>query len=145
MKTSDLHRAEPRHDTIKAHHIEQHRHDPYKARPKLRKPMACPQCGAVFVEGRWQWLEKLPKEAGQEICPACHRSNDKYPAGEIILSGAFAEAHRTEIFSLIRNTQEQQNAEHPLSRIIDVSGADGTTVVTTTDIHCPTSARVSQI
>ncbi len=137
MKTRDLHRTELRHDTIKTHRIEQHRHDPYKARQKLREPATCRQCGAVFADGRWQWLEKVPEAAGQEICPACHRSNDKYPAGEIILSGSFMEAHRNEVLSLIRNTQEQQNTEHPLSRIIDVSEANGTTVVTTTDIHLP--------
>src|SRR5262249_23848403 len=62
---------------------------------------------------------------------------DKYPAGEVALSGPFLEAHRDEIFALMRNVQTEQNAEHPLSRIIDVSRSNGVTVVTTTDIHLP--------
>jgi hypothetical protein len=137
MKERDVHRAEPRHDMLKSHLIAPHRHDPYKARQKLSEPAVCPQCGAVFSAGRWQWLENVPKDAEQETCPACHRSNDKYPAGEIVLSGGFVQTHRDEILALIRNVQTQQNAEHPLSRIIDISDSDGKLIVTATDIHLP--------
>jgi hypothetical protein len=137
MKKRDIHREFPRHDKVKSHLIEPHRHDPYKARHKLPAPCVCPQCGAVFHEGRWQWLEEVPAGTPKETCPACHRSNDKFPAGEIILSGPFFKSHRDEILSLLRNTQEGQNAEHPLSRIIEVTDRDADTVVTTTDIHLP--------
>ena len=34
MKTRDLHRAEPRHDEMKSHNIQEEVHDPYKARKK---------------------------------------------------------------------------------------------------------------
>jgi hypothetical protein len=44
---------------------------------------------------------------------------------------------RTEILGLVRNIQELQNAEHPLSRIIDIAETPDRTVVTTTDIHLP--------
>jgi hypothetical protein len=137
MKKRDIHREVPRRDTIKSHLMQQHRHDPYKARHKLPSPCVCPQCDAVFLGGRWQWLDKVPEGAEKEVCPACHRSNDKYPAGEIVLSGPFFKSHRDEILSLIRNAQMDQNAEHPLSRIMDVAEKDGETVVTTTDIHLP--------
>lgn len=137
MKERDIHRAEPRTDSIKSHHIEQHRHDPYKARHKLPEPTLCPQCGAVFREGRWQWVEEVAEGAHKERCPACHRSNDKFPAGEIIITGAFSKTHLAEILALVRNTQEMQNTEHPLSRIIDITEAADKTVVTTTDIHLP--------
>jgi hypothetical protein len=137
MKERDIHRAEPRHDTIKSHYIEPHRHDPYKARHKLQGPCLCPQCGAIFQEGRWQWMDEVPQGALKETCPACHRANDKFPAGEIVLGGAFFAAHRDEVLALVRNTQTQQNAEHPLSRIIGISESGGATVVTTTDIHLP--------
>lgn len=137
MKERDIHRELPRRDTIKSHLIEPHRHDPYKARHKLTSPSVCPQCGAVFYDGRWQWVEELPEGAPKEVCPACHRTNDKFPAGEIALSGAFLKSHRDEILHLVRNTQENQNAEHPLSRIIEIVDRDEATVVTTTDIHLP--------
>ncbi|WP_197077591.1 BCAM0308 family protein [Hyphomicrobium sp. 99] len=137
MKDRDVHRAERRHDSIKSHHIEEHRHDPYKARHKLTEPAVCPQCGAVFQNGRWQWVERVAEGACEELCPACHRTNDKFPAGEITIAGSFSKAHQTEILALIRNTQEMQNTEHPLSRIIDITETPDKTVVTTTDIHLP--------
>ncbi len=137
MKERDVQREVPRRDMIKSHLIEPHRHDPYKARHKLPSPSVCPQCDAVFLDGRWQWLDEVPEGASEEVCPACHRSNDKFPAGEIILSGPFFESHRDEIFSLVANTQRDQHAEHPLSRIIEIADRNGETVVTTTDIHLP--------
>lgn len=137
MKSHDLSRAEPRHDLMKSHLIAPHRHDPYKARQKMSEPAVCPQCGAVFADGRWQWLDKVPEDAEKALCPACHRGNDKYPAGEIVLSGAFFAAHRDEILALVSNVQVEQNAEHPLSRIINILQSNGTTTVTTTDIHLP--------
>lgn len=136
MKQRGIH-AEPRRDTIKAHHIEPHRHDPYKARQKLSSPCICPQCGAVFMDGRWQWSDAEPKGAKKETCPACHRSNDRFPAGEITLGGTFFAAHRDEVLALVRNAQEEQSTEHPLSRIIDIVEGAGTATVTTTDIHLP--------
>lgn len=137
MKTRDLHRTEPRHDLMKSHLIEPHRHDPYKARGKLQEPTVCNQCGAVFLDGRWQWLESAPTDAARQLCPACLRENDKYPAGEVTLSGKFFQKHKGEIFELIRNTQSDQNAEHPLSRIIEIADANGSAIVTTADIHLP--------
>jgi len=137
MKKRDIHREVPRHDTIKSHLIEPHRHDPYKARQKLPSPCVCPQCGAVFCDGRWQWVEEVPEGAPKEVCPACHRDNDKFPAGEITLSGAFLKSHRDEILALMRNIQKDQNAQYPLSRIIDIADSDDAMVVTTTDIHLP--------
>ncbi len=32
-------------------------HDAYKSKGKPLEPSVCPQCGAVFHEGRWQWLQ----------------------------------------------------------------------------------------
>ncbi|MCZ7594138.1 MAG: BCAM0308 family protein [Hyphomicrobium sp.] len=137
MKERDIHRERQRHDTIKSHLIEPHRHDPYKARHKLSSPSVCPQCGAVFCDGRWQWVEQTPEGAPKEVCPACHRANDRFPAGEIVLGGIFLKSHRDEILQLVRNIQEDQNVEHPMSRIIDIVDRDDAMVVMTTDIHLP--------
>ncbi len=136
MKKRDLHRAEPRHDSMKSHHIQEHRHDPYKARQKLHEPTVCPQCAAVFHEGRWQWKER-PEGAHEERCPACHRINDKYPAGELTLGGTFLAGHREEIIKLARNIEKAEKREHPLQRIMGIDDTAGTIVITTTDIHLP--------
>ena len=137
MKTRDLDRAEPRHNSVKSHHIKEHRHDPYKARKKLHEPAVCPQCGAVFLDGRWRWAKTPPQKADRELCPACHRSNDKYPAGELTLRGAFLAAHRDEIIKLVRHTEEAEKREHPLQRIMSIDETAGATLIATTDIHLP--------
>lgn len=137
MKKRDSHRPEQRHDTIKSHHIEEHRHDPYKARGKLPEPSRCPQCSAVFVNGRWQWSKEALAGAHSHICQACHRIADKYPAGEVTLTGSFAAKHAAEIVGLIRNIEAAQSREHPMQRIMALDELADRIVVTTTDIHLP--------
>ena len=137
MKTRDLHRAEPRRGEIKSHHIEEEAHDPYKARKKPHAPLHCPKCGAVNVSGRWQWSKEKHEDLEEELCPACHRIHDNYPAGEVILSGSFLAKHKHEIIDLARNTETAEREEHPLQRIMGIKEDGDTVVITTTDIHLP--------
>jgi hypothetical protein len=109
-------------------------HDAYKAKGKLPEPAACPVCGAVFHEGRWQWLQ-APANAHSAICPACHRIHDHFPAGFVTMKGEFFRTHHEEIMHLVRNHEKHERAEHPLKRIMAVEETSGTTLVTTTDIH----------
>jgi NMD protein affecting ribosome stability and mRNA decay len=108
--------------------------DSYKAKGKLPDSTVCPECGAVFHAGRWQWLVK-PKDAHQAICPACHRVHDGFPAGYVLLSGEFFAKHEQEILQLIRHREAQEKAEHPLQRIMDIEKTEHAIEVTTTDIH----------
>ncbi len=110
-------------------------HDAYKAKGKLPEPSVCSLCGAVFHDGRWQWLP-APEGAHREICPACHRIHDHYPAGYLTLGGEFFRTHRDEIMHLVHNHEKHERAEHPLKRIMAVEEEkDGATLITTTDIH----------
>ena len=108
--------------------------DSYKTKGKLPEPTVCPDCGAVFHAGRWQWLEK-PKDAHQVSCPACHRVRDKFPAGYVSLAGKFLTAHEAEILQLIRHHETREKTGHPLQRIMDIEKTEHGTLVTTTDIH----------
>jgi hypothetical protein len=135
MKTRDTHRTEPQRDSMKSHHIEEHRHDPYMARKKPTEPAVCKQCMAVFLVGRWQWTTEPLENAHWGLCPACHRINDKYPAGELTLSGGFLKAHGQEFVRLSRNIEALENREHPLQRIMAIDKSDEKIVITTTDIH----------
>lgn len=137
MAGTSSHKPDKRTDTIKSHHIEEHRHDPYKARGKLPEPTACPTCGAVFMHGRWQWSKRKLEGAHATTCPACQRIADRFPAGEITLKGAFVAAHSDELAGLIRNVERAEQAEHPLQRIIGMIERDGAMVITTTDVHLP--------
>lgn len=116
--------------------LREHVHDSYKTRLKLPEPSVCPDCGAVYHAGRWQWSQ-VPTDAQEERCQACHRLHDKYPAGELTLAGGFVKAHHDEIVGLARNTERVENEEHPLHRIMDIEDQDGKIFITTTDIHLP--------
>jgi NMD protein affecting ribosome stability and mRNA decay len=109
-------------------------HDSYKAGRKLPEPTRCPDCGAVFQDGRWIW-GTAPARVHEERCPACHRIHDKFPAGFVTLKGAFLRAHRDEILHLVRNHEAKEKAEHPLQRIISMVDSEDGIVVTTTDTH----------
>jgi len=142
MKKRDLHRAEPHRDLMKSHLIREEAHDPYQTRRKLREPSICSQCDAVYREGRWQWMDDNPQGASDDLCPACQRIRDDYPAGELTLSGGFFAAHREEILRLVRNEAAAETAEHAINRIMGIEERPKEAVVTTTDIHLP--ARIGR-
>ena len=48
-----------RHDRL----IQEYRHDAYKSKHKLPEPTVCPVCGAVYHDGRWQWMSKPARPA----------------------------------------------------------------------------------
>ncbi len=114
---------------------QQPREDPYELAGKPPEPALCPQCGASFHEGRWQWAS-APSGA-PHLCPACRRINDEQPAGILTLSGTSLESHKAEILNLVRHKEEAEKADHPLNRIIGIEEQDGAVVITTTDIHLP--------
>jgi len=119
-----------RHDRL----LQEAVHDTYQIKGKLPEPTVCPDCGAVFHTGRWQWLDK-PKGAHQASCPACHRVRDGFPAGYVSLAGEFLAAHEAEILQLIQHREAREKAEHPLQRIMDIEKTEHGALVTTTDIH----------
>lgn len=113
-------------------------HDTYKRQEKPPEPAVCPDCGAIFHAGRWQW--GMRREGSTElICPACHRIRDRFPAGFLHVSGSFFGKQRDELLSLIRHHAEKARAEHPMARIMGIKDnsddPDDGIVITTTDIH----------
>jgi len=102
----------------------------------MHEPSICPQCAAVYRHGRWHWATR-PADAHEQLCQACHRINDHYPAGIVTLSGPLVARHKAEMIRLARHQEETENKEHPLNRIIDIEEAPERVVITTTDIHLP--------
>ena len=125
---SSLHR---RRDKL----IKERRHDVYRERGKLPGNTWCPECGVVFTGGRWAWATR-PEDAKATACPACRRSADRLPAGQVEISGGFFEGHREEILNLVRNIDRLEKGEHPLERIMSMEGdPPGGIVIHTTGLH----------
>jgi NMD protein affecting ribosome stability and mRNA decay len=114
--------------------IREREHDPYKAREKHPEPTVCPDCQAVYRDGRWQWVDG-PFGVPRTLCPACQRIRDGYPAGYVTLRGEFLGEHRVEILSLARNLEERERVDHPLKRIMEIREEEDALVITTTDMH----------
>jgi len=115
--------------------------DPYrrklrKVEVKLPDLTVCPDCAAVFRQGRWRWpkLER-PSAARRELCPACRRIRDAYPAGEVTIRGDFARAHREELLARVRNLEAREKSRRPLNRLMEIRDSGDSLVVTTTDVH----------
>lgn len=117
--------------------LQEHIHDPYRERRKLQGATLCPECGAVYENGRWTWSESGTNDAPTTLCPACRRTRDQVPAGELVLHGKVDESLLDQILRRIRNIENDERAEHPLHRIMAVETRDEATVVTTTDVHLP--------
>lgn len=116
-------------------YIKEHIHDPYRMRSKPEGPLACPDCGAVYMEGRWRWPEHQRSDLPAHVCPACQRIADDCPAGIVTIEGEFTEAHREEIRGLILHEADDEAKEHPMDRVLGMSLHDGGMTITTTDIH----------
>lgn len=109
-------------------------HDPYRSGTKPVEPTRCPDCGAVFHDGRWQWAT-APEGASEQACPACRRVRDHFPAGYIRLEGEFFLQHRDEILTLARHREVRETVEHALERIMAIEESDGGVLITTTGVH----------
>lgn len=133
MKTSTPTNPPVRRDRL----IREKVHDTYKLLGKLSEPTRCPQCGAVYHKGRWSWTASVEAGADEQLCCACHRMNDHYPAGEVTISGAFAIQHKDEILRLAHNIEDVEKSEHPMNRIIDIRDLGDEIQLTTTDVHLP--------
>jgi NMD protein affecting ribosome stability and mRNA decay len=108
--------------------------DPYAERGKPRGPAVCPDCGAVFRRGRWQWGEPAGG-ARRQLCPACRRVREREPAGTVRLAGPFFAEHRDEIVALVHNEERREKRLHPLQRVMTMREARDALEVTTTDVH----------
>lgn len=107
-----------------------------KVATKLPDVTVCPECKAIYRGGRWRWA-RVAKPTGtrRELCPACQRIRDKYPAGEVTLLGEFARTHREEVIGVVRNLEAKEKAAHPLNRLMEIRDEGDALVVTTTDVH----------
>ncbi len=110
-------------------------HDTYKLQAKLPGTAVCPDCGAVFQKGRWQWSSRRPAGATEFVCAACHRIRDRFPAGFVRVDGPYFLDHQNALTALIRHHEAREKTEHPMARLIAIEPVDDGVLVSTTDIH----------
>lgn len=110
--------------------------DPYRPREHLAEPSVCPECGVFYRAGRWQW-GSAPDGATKVLCPACQRTADRQPAGQLVLDGTFVQNHKDELLNLARHTEQAERLTHPLNRIMAIVEHGGQVDILTTDVHLP--------
>ena len=110
--------------------IQEHNHDTYKARGKCREPAVCPDCGAVYHKGRWQWITRPSPAADTPLpgLPADTRPLSRLPRVERPIPGATSRR----IVHLARNVEEREKSEHPPRRIMAMESRDNGILITTT-------------
>ena len=111
-------------------------HDPYDQGKKHVGGVYCPECKAIYQEGRWIWPEKEHLAFDVPfICPACRRIKDDFPAGEVYLSGTYLITHMDEIEHLVNKIIREGKERSPVKRMIDMKKTSGGLCVRLTDDH----------
>jgi hypothetical protein len=105
-----------------------------EAARQLLEPTVCPECDAIYMEGRWRW-GPVPISANQAVCPACERIENNEPAGYLLLNGPFFGEHFDEIVDLLHEQAERKRLENPLMRLIEEERSDDLLLMTTTDLR----------
>ncbi len=112
---------------------------PYLSSRKPKGVVVCPECGLVFMDGKWKKAEP-PSEYEQQLCPACRRIKDSYFGGILYLKSDLLKTKKDEILNLIKNKEASAMKSNPLRRIgrIEQPSEDEMIVYTTFE-HLATS------
>ena len=109
--------------------------DSYLPRRSPKEIIQCSGCGAFYV--RRHWTLSLPSgfsnpvQAHPIYCPACTKTRERFPGGELHLFGIEV-ANRNEIARILRNEEERARQKNPLERIMRLQATNGDWRVETT-------------
>jgi NMD protein affecting ribosome stability and mRNA decay len=112
---------------------------PYLSSKKHKGTVVCPDCGIVFVDGKWKKTDK-PKEFEYVLCPACKRIKDGYFGGILNLRSDLLKTKKDEILNLVKNKEQSAQISNPLRKIGKIEQkSDSEIIVYTTFEHLATS------
>jgi len=118
----------------KKNHIEK---DMYLPRLDPKGVIQCSGCGAFHYRRHWSLTPpggfSTQIHSHPVLCPACRKSAERFPGGELTLRGIERE-NRGELSRLLRNEEMRAREKNPLERIMQLHAAnDGWRVETTTE------------
>jgi hypothetical protein len=93
-------------------------------------PAVCTRCHAIRHHKHWHLDEATAKallaqgDTEQVICPGCVKVERQEYDGQVVLTGAFLNAHQEEIIGLIRNTESHIREHNPIARIASVTATE---------------------
>ena len=109
--------------------------DTYLPRLSPKEVIQCTGCGAFYHRRHWALVApvgfNVPTHAHPVYCPACRKTKEHYPSGELSLRGMDS-AERREILRILRNEEEQARSKNPLERIMSMAQQNGEWKVETT-------------
>jgi len=109
--------------------------DTYIPRLAPKETVQCVGCGAFYFRRRWTLT--LPRQLKTPVsfhpvyCPACRKVKERYPSGELRLSGIDG-AERGDVARILRNEEERAREKNPLERIMRLEAANGDWRIETT-------------
>jgi NMD protein affecting ribosome stability and mRNA decay len=116
--------------------IKEKGHDPYNQGKKHVDGAYCPECKAIYHDGRWSWPEKGHETTGMPLlCSACRRIRDDFPAGEVHLSGTYLARHMEEIENLVNRIVREGRERSPYKRMMDMKKTPEGLLIRLTDDH----------
>jgi hypothetical protein len=109
--------------------------DSYLPRRSPKEIIQCSGCGAFYVRRRWTLNPpsgfSKPFHARPIYCPACTKTRERFPGGELRLVGVEM-ADRNEIARILRNEEERARQKNPLERIMGLHATPGDWRIETT-------------
>jgi NMD protein affecting ribosome stability and mRNA decay len=103
---------------------------------RLREPVACERCGAVFSRRTWRRdrtpTHALLARAVWRICPACQQVRREEYLGRVLVRGPYAAAHESAIRRRIENVARRAERTQPERRIVSIERQGDTLEVLTT-------------
>jgi hypothetical protein len=91
---------------------------------RLREPMVCERCGAVFLRRTWRRARRIEAavlaRAGWTECPACVQTGRQEYFGRVIIRGAYALANEAAVCRRIRNVAARAEFSQPERRLVSI-------------------------